>query len=67
MALPPELYHEVDQLADYIDSRGFKKALVMGRSDYSVVRRELEQGDCVYTVYRADTPMISFFFAKPQA
>lgn len=67
VALPPELYAEVDRLADYIDSRGFKKALVMGKSDYSVVRRELEQGDCVYTVYRADTPMISFFFAKPQA
>lgn len=67
IALPADIYAEVDRLADYIDSRGFKKALVMGRSDYSVVRRELEQGDCVYTVYRADTPMISFFFANKQA
>jgi len=63
VALPAELYAEVDQLADYVDSRGFKKALVMGKSGYSVVRRELEQGDCVYTIHHHQTPMISFFFA----
>lgn len=67
VALPPALYAEVDQLADVIDGRGFKKALVLGKSDYSIVRRALENGDCMYTVHRHDTPMISFFFANKQA
>lgn len=67
VALPPALYAEVDKLADVIDGRGFKKALVLGKSDYSIVRRALENGDCMYTVHRHDTPMISFFFANKQA
>jgi hypothetical protein len=63
VALSPELYKEIDALADVVDSRGFRSALALGKSDYSVVRQALEDGDCLYTVHRHDTPMLSFFYA----
>jgi hypothetical protein len=67
VALPPALYVEVDALADMIDSRGFRQALALGKSEYSVVRQVLENGDWMYTVHRFDNPMLSFFFAAKPA
>lgn len=67
VALSPELYAEVDALAGIIDGRGFRSALALGKSEYSVVRQVLENGDYMYTVHRLDNPMLSFFFAaKPE-
>jgi hypothetical protein len=63
VALPSDLYTRVDQLADYIGGRELKEALVLGKSEYSIVRQPLMRDDCLYTIHRFDTPMISFFVA----
>ena len=68
VALPTDLYAKVDQLSEYVGGREFKEALVLGKSEYSVVRHPLMYEDCIYTIHRFDTPMISFFVAgQPKA
>lgn len=65
VTLSPATYARVDQFAkECLTTTEFKRALVLGKSEYTIARFRKDAGDCLYSINRHDEPVLYFFFSK---